>query len=106
MPTRGRGFPLPRPAAFEARCVGVILFLIAAVPAAADAGDGSLMRFPGEAWESAEPAAEGFDAARLDDAGRAELRADLVDHAHAHARPGVDGLVTDWEFRIVRATRR
>jgi ubiquinone/menaquinone biosynthesis C-methylase UbiE len=45
-------------------------------------------------------------AARLDDAGRAELRADLIDHAHDHARPGADGLVTDWEYRIVRATRR
>jgi SAM-dependent methyltransferase len=45
-------------------------------------------------------------AARLDDEGRAALRADLISHARAHARPGVDGLVTDWEFRIVRATRR
>jgi ubiquinone/menaquinone biosynthesis C-methylase UbiE len=45
-------------------------------------------------------------AMRLDDAGRAALRADLVDHAEANARPGADGLVTDWEYRIVRATRR
>lgn len=45
-------------------------------------------------------------ASRLDDAGRVALRADLVGHAEANARPGADGLVTDWEFRIVRATRR
>lgn len=45
-------------------------------------------------------------ARRLDDAGRAALRADLVAHAEAHARPGADGLVTDWEYRVVRAIRR
>jgi SAM-dependent methyltransferase len=45
-------------------------------------------------------------AQRLDDAGRVALRADLVAHAEANARPGVDGLVTDWEYRIVHATRR
>jgi len=45
-------------------------------------------------------------AQRLDDPSRAALRADLVTHAEAHARPGDDGLVTDWEYRIVRATRR
>ena len=45
-------------------------------------------------------------ATRLDEAGRAALRADLVSHAEAHARPGADGLVTDWEYRIVRAARR
>jgi SAM-dependent methyltransferase len=45
-------------------------------------------------------------ARRLDDAGRAALRADLVDHAEANARPGADGLVTDWEYRAVRAIRR
>jgi SAM-dependent methyltransferase len=45
-------------------------------------------------------------ARRLDDAGRAALRADLVDHARASARPGADGLVTDWEYRVVRAIRR
>jgi SAM-dependent methyltransferase len=45
-------------------------------------------------------------AQRLDDAGRAALRADLVAHAEANARPLADGLVTDWEYRIVRATRR
>ena len=45
-------------------------------------------------------------AQRLDDTGRAALRADLVAHAEANARPGEDGLVTDWEYRIVRASRR
>ena len=45
-------------------------------------------------------------AQRLDDTGRAALRADLVNHAEVNARPGDDGLVTDWEYRIVRATRR
>lgn len=44
-------------------------------------------------------------ASRLDEAGRAALRADLVAHAAGNARPG-DGLVTDWEYRIVRAVRR
>lgn len=45
-------------------------------------------------------------AGRLDDTGRAALRADLVAHAEAHARPGADGVVTDWEYRVVRAVRR
>jgi ubiquinone/menaquinone biosynthesis C-methylase UbiE len=45
-------------------------------------------------------------AGRLDDDGRAALRADLVAHAEANARPGAGGLVTDWEYRVVRATRR
>ena len=45
-------------------------------------------------------------AQRLDATGRAALRADLVAHAEANARPGEDGLVTDWEYRIVRASRR
>jgi SAM-dependent methyltransferase len=45
-------------------------------------------------------------AMRLDEAGRTALRADLVDHAKANARPGADGVVTDWEYRIVTATRR
>jgi hypothetical protein len=34
------------------------------------------------------------------------LRADLVSHAEVNARPGGTGLVTDWEYRIVLATRR
>ena len=42
---------------------------------------------------------------RLDEAGSADLRADLVAHAEANARPGEDGLVTDWEYRIVCASR-
>jgi len=45
-------------------------------------------------------------AQRLDATGRAAFRADLVAHAEANARPGEDGLVTDWEYRIVRASRR
>lgn len=45
-------------------------------------------------------------ARRLDDAGRAALRVDLVDHARSNARPGADGVVTDWEYRVVRAIRR
>jgi ubiquinone/menaquinone biosynthesis C-methylase UbiE len=45
-------------------------------------------------------------AQRLDETSRAALRADLVAHAEANARPAADGLVTDWEYRIVRATRR
>ena len=43
---------------------------------------------------------------RLDEAGSADLRADLVAHAEANGRPSGDGLVTDWEYRIIRATRR
>ncbi|CUR55220.1 putative methyltransferase [metagenome] len=43
---------------------------------------------------------------RLDDAGRAALRADLVAHAKANAEVGSDGLVTPWEYRVVLATRR
>jgi hypothetical protein len=45
-------------------------------------------------------------AAKLDDAGRAAFRADLVAHANAFARPSATGLVCDWEYRIVQATRR
>ena len=45
-------------------------------------------------------------ARRLDDAGRAAFRADLVAHAESQARPGSDVLVTDWEYRIVHAIRR
>jgi SAM-dependent methyltransferase len=43
---------------------------------------------------------------RLDEAGRAAFRADLVAHANAHAVPGASGLVCDWEYRIVQATHR
>lgn len=47
-------------------------------------------------------------ATRLDDAGRAALRADLVAHAEANARRRGTGagVVLDWEYRIVTATRR
>jgi SAM-dependent methyltransferase len=45
-------------------------------------------------------------AKRLDDPGRSALRADLVRHAEANARPGGVDVVTDWEYRIVQATRR
>lgn len=47
-------------------------------------------------------------ATRLDDAGRAALRADLVAHAEANARHRGTGagVVLDWEYRIVTATRR
>jgi ubiquinone/menaquinone biosynthesis C-methylase UbiE len=43
---------------------------------------------------------------RLDDAGRAALRADLVALAESHDRGEGRGLVADWEYRIVTATRR
>ena len=42
----------------------------------------------------------------LDDAGRAALRADLVALAESHDRGEGRGLVADWEYRIVTATRR
>ncbi|WP_210648854.1 methyltransferase domain-containing protein [Nocardioides sp. SYSU D00065] len=46
-------------------------------------------------------------AGRLDDEGRAALRADLVALAESHDRgEGACGLVCDWEYRIVTATRR
>lgn len=45
-------------------------------------------------------------ATRLDDAGRAAMRDELVAHAESFARSGSEGLVTEWEYRIVRATRR
>jgi ubiquinone/menaquinone biosynthesis C-methylase UbiE len=45
-------------------------------------------------------------AGRLDDEGRAALRADLVALAESHDRGEGDGLVCDWEYRIVTATRR
>jgi SAM-dependent methyltransferase len=46
-------------------------------------------------------------AGRLDDEGRAALRADLVALAESHDRgDGGPGLVCEWEYRIVTATRR
>lgn len=45
-------------------------------------------------------------AGRLDDQGRAALRADLVALAESHDRGVGEGLVCDWEYRIVTATRR
>jgi ubiquinone/menaquinone biosynthesis C-methylase UbiE len=45
-------------------------------------------------------------ASRLDDEGRAALRSDLVALAESHDRGEGDGLVCDWEYRIVTATRR
>ena len=44
-------------------------------------------------------------ASRLDDEGRAALRADLIALAESHDRGEGDGLVLDWEYRIVTATR-
>ena len=43
---------------------------------------------------------------RLDDEGRAALRADLVALAHSFDRAAGDAVVCDWEYRIVSATRR
>jgi len=45
---------------------------------------------------------------KLDDAGKAAIRADLVAHANSFGRPDGSGagLVTDWEYRVVHATRR
>jgi len=46
-------------------------------------------------------------ASRLDEQGRAALRSDLVGLAESYDRgAGSDGLVCDWEYRIVTATRR
>ena len=45
-------------------------------------------------------------AGRLDDEGRAALRADLVALAQSFDRGTETGLVLDWEYRIVTATRR
>jgi ubiquinone/menaquinone biosynthesis C-methylase UbiE len=44
-------------------------------------------------------------AGRLDDEGRAALRADLVELARSYDRGQGTGLVVDWEYRIVTATR-
>lgn len=45
-------------------------------------------------------------ASRLNDEGRAALRADLVALAQAHDRGTETGVVLSWEYRIVTATRR
>ncbi len=45
-------------------------------------------------------------AARLSDEGRAAFRKDLVALADSHDRGQGNGLVVDWEYRIVTATRR
>lgn len=45
-------------------------------------------------------------AGRLDDAGRAAFRADLVDLARSVGRQEGAHLVTEWEYRVVTATRR
>ena len=43
---------------------------------------------------------------RLGAEGRAALRADLVAHADASDRSEGPGVVSDWEYRVVTATRR
>ena len=43
---------------------------------------------------------------RLDDEGRAALRADLIALAHSFDRAPGEAVVCDWEYRIVTATRR
>jgi SAM-dependent methyltransferase len=45
-------------------------------------------------------------ASRLDDEGRAALRADMVELANSYDRGDGSALVVDWEYRIVTATRR
>ena len=45
-------------------------------------------------------------AGRLDEDGRAALRADLVALAASYDQGDGDGAVLDWEYRIVTATRR
>ena len=45
-------------------------------------------------------------AGRLDDEGRALFRNDLVELARSYDRGDGNGVVTDWEYRIVSATRR
>jgi SAM-dependent methyltransferase len=45
-------------------------------------------------------------ASRLSEGGRAAFRADLVGLAREHDTSGGPGLVLDWEYRIVTATRR
>ena len=45
-------------------------------------------------------------AGRLSDDGRAALRADLVELGRSYDRGDGTGLVADWEYRIVTATRR
>jgi ubiquinone/menaquinone biosynthesis C-methylase UbiE len=45
-------------------------------------------------------------ASRLDEDGRAALRADLVELANSFDKDAGNGVVADWEYRIVTATRR
>ncbi len=45
-------------------------------------------------------------ASRLPDEGKQALRADLIALAESHDRGDGPGIVTDWEYRIVTATRR
>ena len=45
-------------------------------------------------------------ASRLSEEGRAALRSDLVSLAESFDRGAGSGLVTDWEYRVVTATRR
>ncbi|WP_243057202.1 class I SAM-dependent methyltransferase [Nocardioides sp. SR21] len=45
-------------------------------------------------------------AGRLDDAGKAALRADMIDLARSFGSGEGNGLVTEWEYRVVTATRR
>jgi ubiquinone/menaquinone biosynthesis C-methylase UbiE len=46
-------------------------------------------------------------AGRLDDAGRQSLRHDLVELARTFDEdPDADGVTTDWQYRLVTATRR
>ena len=45
-------------------------------------------------------------ASRLDEDGRASLRADLVELADSFDKDAGNGVMVDWEYRIVTATRR
>jgi ubiquinone/menaquinone biosynthesis C-methylase UbiE len=45
-------------------------------------------------------------ASRLDEDGRASLRADLVELADSFDKDAGNGVIVDWEYRIVTATRR
>ncbi len=45
-------------------------------------------------------------ASRLDEDGRASLRADLIELADSFDKDAGNGVIVDWEYRIVTATRR
>jgi len=45
-------------------------------------------------------------ASRLDDDGRAALRADLIELVETFDKDAGNGVIVDWEYRIVTATRR